>query len=70
MSHGRFSPRAFTMPLAAFTMAGILLVYTRSSIHRAKQDTQMRRRPTGDMQAREASGSDGSHLSTGHTSQK
>ncbi|KAK6499571.1 hypothetical protein TWF481_009935 [Arthrobotrys musiformis] len=43
MSHNRFSPKAFTMPLAAFTMAGLLLVYTRSSIRMARRNAQMER---------------------------
>ncbi|KAK6518842.1 hypothetical protein TWF281_003533 [Arthrobotrys megalospora] len=43
MSQNRFSPRAFTMPLAAFTMAGLLFVYTRSSIRMARQNAQMQR---------------------------
>ncbi|KAK6334241.1 hypothetical protein TWF730_003456 [Orbilia blumenaviensis] len=42
-SHNRFSPRAFTMPLAAFTMAGLLFVYTRSSIRMARRNAQMER---------------------------
>ncbi|RFU27926.1 hypothetical protein B7463_g8419, partial [Scytalidium lignicola] len=41
------SGKAATMPLAAFTMAILLFVYTRSSIHAAKRNAQKHREADG-----------------------
>lgn len=39
--------RTITAPLAAFTMAGLLFVYTRSSISAAKRNAQRHRQADG-----------------------
>ncbi|KAF1988089.1 hypothetical protein K402DRAFT_419928 [Aulographum hederae CBS 113979] len=44
---GVFSGRTLTAPLAALTMAGILFVYSRSSIRAAKQNAQKHREADG-----------------------
>ncbi|KAI9737761.1 MAG: hypothetical protein M1834_009129 [Cirrosporium novae-zelandiae] len=42
-----FNFRALTMPLAAFTMAGVLFLYARTSIHAAKRNAQRHRETDG-----------------------
>lgn len=38
-----FNSRTLQAPIAAFTMAGILLLYVRSSIRRARSEAEMKR---------------------------
>lgn len=42
----RINPRSLAAPAAAFTMACILFVYTRSSIRAARSNAQQRRNGT------------------------
>ncbi|CAL3971280.1 hypothetical protein PZA11_007809 [Diplocarpon coronariae] len=42
-----FNVKALTMPLAAFTMATLLFVYTRTSIQAAKRNAQRHREADG-----------------------